>query len=683
MSRDPYRYFRVEAQELLEQLGTGVLELEKGSPAPELIPRLLRLAHTLKGAARVVKQPEIAESAHAVEDVVGQWHTAADRAPGRRVDSILELLDAIAGRVRALGAGDGMTSGGSTSLPQQEPLRTVRADLAEMDALLERVSEANVHLGSMQRALRVVERTRHVADLLAGHLVSPCHSTDRPDMATGRARSLAEELRRLVESLDRDLTRSVDRLEREMRQVRDVAEHLRLLPVSGVFPALERTARDVARSLGRSVSFTTTGSDVRLDTHMLSIVQGALVQAVRNAVAHGIEAEGERKAAGKPREGQVLLEVVGGRDRVTFRCHDDGRGVDLEAVQRTAQHQGLVSTDGPKSGSEDLLRLLLRGGITTSGAITEMAGRGVGLDVVREAAARLGGDLSMRTEAGRGTTLELTVPVSISSLDALLFECSGTTAAVPLGAVRRTLRVRACDLLHTADGDSVWDVDRSVPFLSLARVLGSGQLGPHTPEAWSAIVVETNTERAVIGVDRLVGTASVVLRPLPELAPARPIIAGVSTDGEGNPQIMLDSESLVAAAHHCERPIGVQPTAERAPVLVIDDSLTTRMLEQSIFESAGYEVDLATSGEEALEKVRRRRYGLFLVDVEMPGMDGFGFMERTRADPVLRDIPVILVTSRDAPEDRRRGTDLGARAYVVKSEFDHTELLETVRQLVG
>ena len=173
-----------------------------------------------------------------------------------------------------------------------------------------------------------------------------------------------------------------------------------------------------------------------------------------------------------------------------------------------------------------------------------------------------------------------------------------------------------------------------------------------------------------------------LLRPLSDLVPVAPVVAGASLDEEGNPQLLLDPDALVAEAG---RVAAVQPEPETRsmPVLVIDDSLTTRMLERSILESAGYEVDVATSGEEALDMARRRRYALFLVDVEMPGMDGYAFIERANADPVLAGVPSILVTSRTSPEDHRRGEEVGAHAYVVKSEFDQSDLLKRIRELVG
>jgi two-component system chemotaxis sensor kinase CheA len=194
--------------------------------------------------------------------------------------------------------------------------------------------------------------------------------------------------------------------------------------------------------------------------------------------------------------------------------------------------------------------------------------------------------------------------------------------------------------------------------------------------------VESGTSRAALGVDRLIGISHVAQRPLPALAPTEPYVAGVALDAEGVPLLVLDSQSLVAAAGLPLRASVAPALAVKRPILVIDDSLTTRMLEQSILQTAGYEVELACSAEEALEKARQCRYALFLVDVEMPGMDGFGFVEVTRADPLLRDVPAILVTSRNEPEDRRRGREAGAAGYVVKSEFDQIALLERIRGLV-
>jgi two-component system chemotaxis sensor kinase CheA len=686
MARDPYKYFRVEARELLETLGQGLLELEKGPPSPALVPRLLRVAHTLKGAARVVRLQDVAEMAHALEDALAPLRESTQPAEPRQVDTVLKLVDSIGARVKLLAPAMGDEPQAQTRPLSEEPLQTVRADIAEMDLLLEGLSAASVQFGSMRRGLEMIERARHLADLLGEQLASPRttgagRSGDGP--VPPKTRSLAEDLRVVVGRLEQTLVSGVEHVEREMGQVRDAAERLRLLPASVLFASLERTARDAAQALGKRVSFEARGGDVRLDAHVLGGIQGALIQAVRNAVAHGIEPESARTSAAKPPAGRVALEVLRRGRRVVFQCQDDGRGIDVEAVRRVAQSKGLLVGEAPPS-PEAMIQLLLKGGVTTSGEVTEVSGRGIGLDVVREAAERLGGDLALRTEAGRGTTLELIVPVSLSSLEALLVDCSGVAAAIPLDTVRRTQRVRAEEIVSTAEGRSMLFDGKAIPFMPLSRSLApEARPAPPHARSWSVVVADCGTALVALGVDRVLGARTVILRPLPLLAPAAPLVAGVWLDAEGNPQILIDPEGLRSNALHHEEAVTTPEAAPRLPVLVVDDSLTTRMLQQSILETAGYEVDIAVSGEEALDKARRQRYGIFIVDVEMPGMDGFAFVERTRADPTLREVPAILVTSRSAPEDFRRGKEVGAGAYITKSEFDQAHLLEMIRRLAG
>jgi two-component system chemotaxis sensor kinase CheA len=548
----------------------------------------------------------------------------------------------------------------------------VRAELADMDALLESITEAHSQLAALRRDEAAAGRARHLADLALDQLGPGGGAAHR------QLRQTLEELRGLILGLDRSLPTKADRLARELEQVRAAAERLRLVPAAILFPVLERTAWDVARAQGKRVAFACSAAGVRLDAHVVAAVQGALVQLVRNAVAHGIETEAERAAAGKPAEGRVSVVVTRDGRRVTFACHDDGRGIDEAAVRRVARQRG-QDVDG--KGRAHLVELLFQGGISTADELTEVSGRGVGLDVVREIATRLGGTAGARPAPGGGTIFELVVPLAMAAIEGLQVEAGGATATIPLDAVRRTLRLAGDRVVRADGGEAVVDGGAVIPFLPLAPLLGGA--APLRTQSWSAVIVDGGDGDAAIGVDRLIGTGSVVVRPLPALAIAPAAVAGASLDGEGNPRLVLDPGGLVAAARRRTSAAVVDAPSPRPPVLVIDDSLTTRMLEQSILESAGFDVDVAASAEEGLIKAAGRRYALFLVDVEMPGIDGFTFIERTQADPVLRDTPAILVTSRNTPEDLRRGEEVGARGYVVKSEFDQVALLDHIRRLIG
>lgn len=681
MAKDPYKYFRVEARELVEGLTHGVLDLEKGAASAELVAHLLRLAHTLKGAARVVKQRGIAELAHGLEETLTDLRERPQISK-EQGSALLSVLDTISAQLRAL-------DGPPTPSPSPgrggdaEALETVRVEMHELDALFRGVSEATVRLGAVRAGTTALEHVGDLARALALQLAVVDGDGTKTTVALRRARSIADELRGRIESAQRGLRGDLDRVDGELTEVRELAHRLGLVPAHTIFPALDRSARDAAQALGKQVAFETAGGDVRLDAGVLASIRDALMHVVRNAVVHGVETEAERLAAGKPAIGRVLLRVERRGNRVAILCEDDGRGVDVEAVGAAAVRRGLVRTAAADAlTTEDAIRLLYGGGLSTSTAVTELSGRGIGLDVVRATAARLKGEASIRSASGRGVAVELVVPVSVASLQALVVEHGGQLAAVPLDAVRETLRVDESDIARSEGTRSIVSDAAVIPFVPLDSVL-ERKRGARAGRAWCAVVVAAGHQRLAIGVDRLVGTTDVVVRGLPDVVCADPIVSGVSFDGEGNPQLVLDPAGLVAAAGRERGRFADEPGAKAAPILVIDDSLTTRMLEQSILESAGYDVELAVSAEEGLAKARERRYSLFVVDVEMPGIDGFELVARTRADPALRDVPAILVTSRNAPEDRRRGEQVGAHAYIVKSEFDQEQLLHIVRELVG
>ncbi len=683
MAQDPYKYFRPEARDLVDQFAKGILELEKGSSATA-VQRLLRLAHTLKGAARVVKQSEIADLAHAIEGTLTPFRDSADAVGREQIDTILEHLDAISGRIVTLMAAENAESAAQIKSDADERQRTVRTDLAEMDAVLDGVAETHALLNGLRNAAQGMEQARHLADLLLAQLV-PSALSDHGRQSNGNSNqrfAMAEELRRKFSGVERDLGATVDQMDRELRELRDAAERLRLVSAGNLFTALERTARDTARALSKQVIFEGKGGDIRFDSHVLETVQGALIQIVRNAVAHGIEPESERAGTGKPAVGRVSVTVSRRGRRIVFTCSDDGRGVDFNAVRLVALQRGLSNTMEKTLGADDLVRMLLRGGISTSKTVTGESGRGIGLDVVREAMKRLGGEVVFRSSPGAGTTFELIVPPSLASMDALIVEAGrpGNASAIPLDAVRSTLRVAADDMSRAARGVSILYEQKAIAFIPLSSALDAAKCV--VGRSWTAIVVAGADGIAAIGVDRLLGTGKIVVRPLPQGMAASPIVVGATLDADGNPQLVLDPDGLVAAAHRGDAG-ELDPPAPKRPVLVVDDSLTTRMLEQSILESAGYDVDVALSGEEALDLVRGKRYALILVDVEMPGMDGFTFIEHLRADQALRDIPAILVTSRAAPEDLQRGRDVGAQGHIVKSEFDQAELLSMIAPLAG
>lgn len=709
---DPLKYFRVEAREILDQLQRGVLELERAHASAENVPRLLRLAHTLKGAARVVKQLAIANLAHQLEDLLVPLRGAAREATPDEGAQLLALVDEIASNIAILApppteAAPAPSTPNAPRAPQAAaqasgPELASRLSGAEvgpersgaenatplaafgvdgLDALMDNVTELGFRLGSVRRALPSVERSRNLVEQLDDRL-DPRHWKEVGPESAQLLRSLVAQLGSGLAAIERELATNLEQAGRELGQLRDGVDRLRLVPAGGIFGALERTARDTAVGLGKQALFEARGGDVRLEAEVLTAVQRALVQAVRNAVAHGIEPGPERSASGKPVRGKVTLEVSRRGKQISFVCHDDGRGVDVAEVRRAAERLGRSRPGQSELSDDELLSLLLLGGISTSSSVTELSGRGVGLDLVREALKGVGGSVALRSRPGLGTSLELNVPASLSALEALLVEAGGQPYALPLSAVVQAVRLKPQELNRTADALSLLYQGQLVRFIPLSRLLRTARDERDERAACSAVLVRGEGGLLAVGVDRLLGGESIVCRTLADSVATDPTVAGTALDADGNPRLLLDPDGLLAAAELAPLP-PARAEPVRHAILVVDDSLTTRMLEQSILESAGYEVELATSGEQGLEKARARRYDLILVDVEMPGMDGFTFVERVRADPELRHTPAVLVTSRASTDDIARGRAAGASAHIAKGEFDQLDFLDKIRRLIA
>lgn len=679
MGEDRYKYFRIEAQELLEGLEQGLLALEKG-PDPELMRRVFRQAHTFKGASRVVRRTDIGNLAHEIEELLSPFKDGVTPLPRELIDQALAHLDEIRRKVSTLTLDEeGARRPESPEAPPQTKQttadeRTLRITVSDLDRLLEDAVEAHVATSALQR----------VGDELALICVRARAIGARLQRSATEAALLDgfDDFTQELERVQRRLFEGTDRVAREAAEVRAGVAELRLVPAKVLVLELERVVRDAAHQLGKEVEVRAVGTDTHVDARVLGQLHKALVHIVRNSVAHGIEDSRGRLRLGKPRAGQLELTIERRGHRVRFSTQDDGRGLDLESVRRVALERHLLSAE--EAGAltyASLGPLLLRGGLSTAATVSDVAGRGIGLDAVRHTVEMLGGEVSITANPGKGTRVDLVVPLSLSAMPALSVHIGQVTALLPLDSVRQAFRLTPEALTRSDSGARLVVDGDPIPFVDAATLFGLEKLA--APRLNSALLIEAEGCFAALGVERVGAARSVLVRSIPEHAAEQPFVAGAAFNEDGVPELVLAPVALVRQALVAGAPLVHTPEQAPTQLLVIDDSLTTRMLEQSILESAGYEVDLAVSAEEGLQMARRKSYALFIVDVEMPGMNGFEFIATTRGDAELRETPAILVTSRANPSDKRRGMEVGARAYVVKSEFDQARLLEIIRGLVG
>lgn len=510
-------------------------------------------------------------------------------------------------------------------------------------------------------------------------------------------------LERHGDALDQQL-RSVSRQARQARRLqqrtgwtlRQLATDLqqevrdaRMVPAESVFAGFRKMVRDIARESGKQVEVQVSGLEVEADRMVLQGLKDPVMHLLRNALAHGVELPGERVAAGKPAAAQVSLGFAVTDGRLVMSVEDDGRGLNYDAIRGKAVELGLFSVEeAAELSRQTLVDLIFDPGFSTNRAVDDLSGRGMGLSVVREAATMMNGTVEVLPREPFGTRFRLSVPLSVSSQRLFLVGCQGHTYAVPTEGIDRLHRVPA-EAVRTVEGKSVVYLgDQQVPLLSLAHLLALGETAVKVSRNVVPLLVLKNGDRRVgVAVDEFLSIREALVKDIGVPAAMGTMVAGGMLLEDGGVALVLNPFEIVETFRKSGS-IRVLTTVEkpaerRVPViLVVDDSLTTRTLEKSILEAHGYVVRLAVDGIEALAKLRADHVDLVISDIQMPRLDGFGLLQAIKNDQALKKVPVILVTSLEAREDRERGLALGADAYVVKRKFDQKELLETIGQIL-
>lgn len=583
---------------------------------------------------------------------------------------------------------------------------TIRVATGKLDSLMARSGELLVAGLKIDQRLREIEEIGHALEELNREWLK-ARSTNSALVHDGN-----EQIKPLVRLMDlyqerlRSLSIQVGDLERGFsgdalhlaRVTNDLGEgvmKVRMLPVSTVFDAFPRLVRDLARDTGKEVELKIEGAETELDRKVLEEIKDPVMHLVRNAVDHGIEKPEERVRHGKPAQGTVWLRAFQKGNNIVIQVADDGAGINRDKVKQSAVKHNLLTQEQAQALSDDeTLMLIFTSGLSTSPIITGVSGRGVGMDVVRRNVEALQGQVDVHTVLNKGTTFDLTLPLTLATTQELLVQVSEQTYGIPISAVERILRISQKDIAAVSGRRAVLVDDEPVSLVPLAEVLEmqgtEQQVG--TDGKMPIVILGSGRKRIAFLVDAVVGQQESVVKSLgKQLARVRNV-AGATILGSGKVIMTLNPMDLVKSIrgtqNHTIMPMtGTMPTkakkAKQAAILVVDDSLSTRTLEKNILETAGYKVTVATDGVEAFGILSSNGgYDLVVSDVLMPRMDGLQLTSNIKKDPNMKKIPVVLVTSLDSQTDRERGLEVGADAYLVKSNFDQSNLLETVAQLI-
>ncbi len=506
-----------------------------------------------------------------------------------------------------------------------------------------------------------------------------------------RHQEFMQALTRDINALEQTISRDTLNLSMSMTRLQDEVRRVRLVPIQTLAPVLQRAVRDAARSENKLVAFTLNGGDVELDKKVLETLKDPLLHLLRNAIIHGIERPEVRKAAGKRGEGQVGLTVRQQGSEVHISVFDDGRGFDIEALRRTSAERGGTVFDDDADPDDIIMAVAFQPGMTTMHHVTELAGRGVGLDVVRQSIVDLRGRIRIENKPGEGATIHLVVPVSLTMSRGLLVQVGSERYALPLISVERIVEARES---FTIGGQAALQVgDKPLPLVALSALLERPRTEIKNGKRPLAVILSVAEQRLAVQVDDVLTEQELAVKPLGSPLLHVRNVEGAALLATGEPIVVLNAAELLTSVRGA--PVFKQAAVSRAQteqakprthILVVDDSITTRTLEKNILEAAGYRVTTAVDGQQALDKLNsdtERSIELVVMDVQMPHLDGFSVTEQLRQSDEFSSLPIVLVTSLESREDRERGMTAGADAYIVKRGFDQAELLAAIERLLA
>lgn len=697
--------FRVEAAEHLQAMAEGLEQLAASPDAQArapLIESIFRAAHSLKGAARAADFTDIESLCQSLETLFSSWKRGASSPTPATLDSARLALDRMNSAL-AVQAPAPARSAPAAQTPPPPAVTSVDTDTVRVSvrALDERLLEAEELLAAKIAAAQRTVDLEELSSLFEGwrkewQRVQP----EARALRRANDSSLADffewnqEWLRALEARVASLRRAAGQDQLSVAKLVDDllenAKRMLMLPLGTLSSLLRKVVRDLARELGKDTELVLRGEETCVDKRILEEMKDPLVHLLRNCLDHGIEPAPARASSGKPARATIVVAMsqVNG-NQVEISVSDDGAGIDVERVRAQAVARGVVSATAAQSLEDDAVRsLIFEADLSTSAMITQLSGRGLGLAIVREKAEKLGGKVAVESRRGSGTTIRMTLPLTLTTFRGVLVESARRTFVVPTAQVERVMRFRQSEVQTVEGRETLAHNGRALALTHLADVLELPAPPPTLKEsaARPALILGSGTERIAFAVDAVLDEREVLVKRLRKPLQKVRNIAGATVLGSGQVAPILDVTQLIKSARRAPLKRAVATAAlatDRLPrrVLVAEDSITSRMLLKGILESAGYEVKTAVDGLEAFTMLRSETFDVLVSDVEMPRLNGFDLTARLRADPALAELPVILVTALASREDRERGIDVGANAYLVKSDLDQSDLFEALRRL--
>ncbi|OQY47534.1 MAG: hypothetical protein B6240_05835 [Desulfobacteraceae bacterium 4572_87] len=722
--------FIASAREHIDAIDQGLLKLEKkGSPSEEAIKSISRNAHSLKGAAMTLGVDEMADLCHSMEDLIREIQEERTEAGPEVFDvlfqandtnkAILQCLttsstvsvdmDAILGRIKGMGSSEKSTSATPASPTDPEKPKnaqpsnrisydSVRVPTQKVDRFLNIAVELVITRNRMQSFQEKLDtlsemqkKEQSELTLLGRNLENHPANLSFSTRSMEPLHHVNQQGQALMAQFSEGFHESVDLLSRLVDETQQLVMDIRMLPISLLFNPFSRSVRDMARQRNKAVDLVIEGEETCIDKRAIEELSDPLLHLLRNAVDHGMESMEERKIAHKDQTGKIILRAFQDIDKVIIEVIDNGPGIDKNRVKEKAlKKKFLTEADSKHMLDAEVFDLLFLPGFSTAEMVTELSGRGVGMDVVKTNVEKLNGSVEISSHMGQGTVVRIDLPLTLATMRAFLVRCSNHILAVPVFSALQVLRVLP-ETIQTIKGrEAFYWQGEIIPAARLDATLAFPERSPEDPDKKiSLLLLKHGGKKIAFQVDDVMGVEEIVMRNLGSHLGRLPVFSGSSILGTGEIALIVDVSRLFTAAQikagniFLERNALKDDSDTRRKILLAEDQMTTRLLEKSILEAAGFQVETAEDGTIALEKLEHAPFDLVITDVQMPKMDGFTLTATLKKDDRFHHIPVIIVTSLEGEEERKQGLQAGADAFLLKKSFNQESLIQTIRTLIG
>jgi len=583
-------------------------------------------------------------------------------------------------------SGTDSTATAAPRIPASSP--TIRIEAGKLDELIKLMGEiVSGHSRSRRRAsdIREIEKTarKHMEFITSLSGDQALTSGQREELLSGTG-NICAGLKKLSAVFKEDISMqgilTADLQDRSLK--------MRMVPLSAIFNSFSRTVRQLSRSFGKNIDFIVEGGETELDKKIIEKISDPLLHMIRNCIDHGIETPEERRKAGKSETGIIRLTAAYEGENVIIRISDDGAGIPVSKIREKALKKKMFTQAEMENIPEsEIISLIFLPGFSSTDIVTDISGRGVGMDVVRKNVIEdLKGGIQTETATGKGTVFHIRLPLTMAVIHVLFIRVAQMTFAVPANYIDEIIRIHPEKVIKVTERMAVRLREQIIPIVPLRDILSlPARKAEQISTEYLILITSLGSEKLGVIIDTLIDEEDMVIKPLPAHMHRIPFVSGCIISGGNEIFNVLHMPRIIESAREIRvgRRPEAKPEAKPRHILVVDDSLSTREIEKSILESYGYTVSLAQNGKEAFEKAGKNHYDMIITDVEMPGLDGFSLTQKLRTEEQYKDIPIILVTSLDKEEDKKKGILSGADAYIVKGDFEQSALLDTVRTLLG